>query len=961
MTSNPAVAVQTHGQSIWLDYIHRQDFDSGALQHRIDEHGVLGVTSNPSIFQHAIGDSDTYDEAISIMLEDNPDPAIVYEHLAIADIQAASDLFLPIYEQSKRRDGYVSFEVSPLLAHNTETTIAEAKRLHKLVNRPNLMIKIPATEEGIPAIEAVIAEGISVNVTLIFSVSNYEQVARAYLRGLEKRLEAGLPIDHIASVASFFLSRIDSAVDRILENNMRVAQVHADTGRIAANRRLLGQAAIANAKLAYQTFQRIFDESRFQTLREAGAQIQRPLWASTGNKNPAYRDTRYVDMLIGENTVNTVPPKTLEAFLENGTAADTLTKNLDEFLNPHEVMDKLAELGIYIDTITTRLQDDGVDAFIESYEKLLDQVEAKMTVLRSGVMARQKLALGIYAESVSRAIKKLDSEFVNQRIWNKDGSLWTQHGPTIGKISKRMGWLDVLETTDIERLKQFRDTVKGGNYSHVVLMGMGGSTLAPDVLYRTFGRQVGFPEFITLDSTDPERIKQVEQAITLDSTLFIVSSKSGTTLETMIFFDYFYELTGKNGAQFVAITDPETPLAERVITDSLNDVFLNPPDIGGCYNALSYFGMVPAAAMGLEIEKLWDQTRNMIDASHENVPGQYHPGISFGVFMGVLSREGRDKITVYATESMQHFGDWAEQLIAGSLGKNNKGVVPVLEDIGIPSDYVTDRLFVYLRVDDDPDVEEMDTKVRILREAGHPRITMRVPDPYAIAAEFFRWEYATAVAGQLMQVNPFDEPNVAEAKDATQIQLERYASEGHLDLPEPIIGGEHTFLYIDDRTVTPLKEMCRAHGYADDSRTEVLAAQIAGTHAGDYFALLLYFTPDDEIKETLHEIQHRMRSVTKRAVTVGYGPRYLHSTGQLHKGGTNNGVFFQITTNQVIEVPIPGQSYGFETLYEAQALADLETLQKHRRRVIRLHIEGTINNGLQKLLDAVKFVEERRF
>lgn len=958
--SNPAIEVQDFGQSLWLDYIHRAELESGEFQRRIDEDGILGVTSNPAIFQKAIGESETYDSAMSHMLD--LEPMQVYETLAIADIQKASDLFRPIYDRTNGKDGYVSLEVAPQLANSTADTIAEAKRLFKAVDRPNLMIKIPGTQEGIPAIEEAIYEGININVTLLFSVENYEQVAEAFIKGLERRLADGADISKIASVASFFLSRIDSAVDRILENNIRSAQVHHDTSRIAANRKLLGQAAIANAKLAYRAFERHFKTSRFKALAKEGAMVQRPLWASTSTKNPAYKDTRYIEELIGADTVNTVPPDTLTAFIDHGVVAETLTKSSDDFMLPEEVMDKLAELGIDIETITNRLQVDGVDAFIEAFETLLDQVEAKLTVLKSGVMNRQLLALGIYAEPVNKSIKRIDKEFVNGRLWSKDASLWTNYNPDRSKIEKRLGWLDVLETIDLERIKTLQSSIKASEFGHVVLLGMGGSSLAPDVLYRIFGKQADFPELIVLDSTDPTRIKQVEAQIALDKTLFVVASKSGTTLETLSLFRYFWEKTGQAGAQFIAITDPETPLASLAKEHNFRDIFINPADIGGRYSALSYFGLVPAGLMGLDLDKLWANAEHMINASHENIPGQFHPGISLGAVMGTLAQEGRDKVTIYSTASIRPFGDWAEQLVAESLGKQGRGVVPIVgSDITTPADYVTDRLFVYMRMDDDSDIEAMDAKVKALREAGHPRLTLRVPDKYALAGEFFRWEFGTAIAGYCMELNPFDEPNVAEAKEATNQQLDYYKAQGELPPVKPIISGEHAKLYMNEQTANPLREMCRSHGYDPNSRTEVLAAQMAGTHAGDYFAILVYFTPDEDAEAMLHEIRHRLRSVTKRAVTVGYGPRYLHSTGQLHKGGANNGIFFQLTTNVSDDLAIPQADYSFGTLLQAQAIGDLETLQKHNRRVIRIQIDDDVHNGLQKLLDAIKFVEDRRF
>jgi transaldolase/glucose-6-phosphate isomerase len=959
--NNPAIEVQQYGQSLWLDYIHRTEIKNGEMQRRIDEEGILGVTSNPAIFQKAIGDSSTYDEAMRQMLE--LDAEAVYEALAIEDIQGATDLFRPIYDKTNGQDGYVSLEVSPLLAHDAAASFAEAKRLFAAINRPNLMIKIPGTPESFPAIEAAIAEGININVTLLFSVQNYEQIAEAFIKGLERRLEAGEAIDKVASVASFFLSRIDNEVDRILENNIRVAQVHGNTTRIAANRKLLGQAAIANAKLAYRSFLRIFRGERWKKLAEHGAMVQRPLWASTSTKNPAYKDTLYLDQLIGKHTVNTVPPNTLAAFIDHGQVAETLSKDDDHYLPPDEVMDKLAELSIDIEQVTHRLQVDGVEAFTDAFETLLDQVKAKLTVLKTGIMERQKLAYGIYAEAVNKAIKQIDKDFVNGRLWSKDGSIWTSYNPDINKIEQRLGWLDVLDTVDLERLKTLQASIKDSDFTHLVLLGMGGSSLAPEVLFKTFGQQAGFPALIVLDSTDPARIREIEARIDLSKTLFIVASKSGGTVETLSFYRYFWQQTKGNAEQFIAITDPNSDLARLAEECHFRDCFLNPADIGGRYSALSYFGMVPAALIGIDLEQLWQHTRHMIVASNASIPGQYHPGITLGALIGVLAEQGRDKLTIYTTESFRAFGDWAEQLLAESLGKLGKGVVPVVgSEITSPASYVTDRLFVYLRVDNDSDVEDLGPKITSLREAGHPRAVLSIPNKYGIAGEFFRWEFATAIAGHLMKLNPFDEPNVSEAKQATNQKLDHFRQHGRLPQSTPIISGGRTQLYIDETTIAPLRELCHSHGYDSNSRKEVLAAQMAGTHAGDYFAFLCYFTPDDQALSTLHEIQTRLRNVTKRAVTIGFGPRYLHSTGQLHKGGANNGIFFQITHKPTVEdIAIPEQDYSFQTLFDAQAAGDLETLQKHNRHVIRFHIEEDLQEGLQKLIDAIKFVEERRF
>ncbi len=953
--SNPPVEVQQYGQSIWLDFIHRSSLENGELQNYINEFGVIGVTSNPAIFQKAIGDSDTYDGAIRHMLD--LEPYDIYERLAIEDIQHALDLFRPIYDRSSRKDGYVSLEVSPLIANDTQTTISEALRLFKVVNRPNLMIKIPATQAGIPAIEEAIANGINVNVTLIFAVKNYEEVAWAYIRGLQRRLAAGGDISHVASVASFFLSRIDTMIDRMLENNIRAAQGR-DLDRVARNRELLGKAAIANAKAAYKRFLDLFYGETFKALREAGAQVQRPLWASTGSKNPAYPDTLYVDSLIGQDTVNTVPPATLKAFKDHGTAAPTLTDGLDD---AQEVMDKLAEVGVDVNYVTEQLQIDGVALFVEAFENLLRQVQAKRDVLKTGVIERQNLALGTYMEDVQGAIRKLESEKANERIWGHDGSLWKDSPTIITKIQNRLGWLDVTKTIDLPRLKQLQASIKGSPITHVVLLGMGGSSLAPEVLYQTFGKQVDFPEFHMLDSTDPRLIQMIESAIDLPNTLFIVASKSGSTIETAMFAKYFYERTGRQGRQFIAITDPGSQLENEARANAYRDIFLNPADIGGRYSALSYFGLVPAALMGLDLDQLWAEANRMMTACASIIPAQQHPAIWLGAIMAVLGQQGRDKITIQTSASIASFGNWIEQLVAESIGKEGKGLLPVVgATVGYPHDFASDRLFIYLRVDEDPSNEAMDAGIRTLREAGHPRVTLYLPNRYALAGEFFRWEYATAITGKLMEINPFDEPNVTEAKEATARLLNQFRETGHLPAHEHAFAENGVKLFADEKMLRLLSELSLQHNYSSGDLTGMLAAFINSTRAGDYFSIQAYLPMTPQITGALEEVRRRTRHTTRRAVTIGFGPRFLHSTGQLHKGGPNTGSFIQLTCDDELDIAIPGEPFSFGTLKAAQAAGDLEALRAKDRRALRLHISGDIVKGIDILLRAIDLVDARR-
>jgi transaldolase/glucose-6-phosphate isomerase len=953
--ANPPVEVQAFGQSIWYDNIRRSLISSGELQRMLDEDGVLGVTSNPTIFQKAIGDSSDYDDAISTMLE--LEPYDIYERLAIEDIQNALDTLRPVYERTGGRDGFVSLEVSPLIANDTTSTVSEAKRLHAAVNRPNVMIKIPATDAGIPAIEEAIASGININVTLIFSVSNYEQVAEAFMRGLERRKAAGESVSGIASVASFFLSRIDTMVDRMLDNNIRAAQGR-DLGRVALNNKLKGKTAIANAKIAYRYFQRVFYGDRFRELREAGAQVQRLLWASTGVKNTAYPDTMYADNLIGRDTVNTMPPDALKAFRDHGTAAETLTQDVAD---ADQTLDLLAEVGIELDQITSQLQVDGVESFSESFRSLLTQVEARRDVLRTGVLARQTYALGVHTDAVRAALKDMDAKFVNVRLWNREATLWHTNPNIMAKIVDRLGWLDTPKTIDMARIRALQASAKTSGFTQVVLLGMGGSSLAPEVMNKSLAKADGFPAFLMLDSTDPTYIRHIESQIDISRTLFIVSSKSGGTIETSCFTEYFYDKTGKRGDQFIAITDPGSSLEALARERGFRDVFLNPADIGGRYSALSYFGLVPAALIGVDLDRLDASARTMFTASAPIIGGREHPGMWLGAAMGISGKAGLDKITVICSPSIDSFGDWAEQLVAESTGKEGRGLLPVVgATVGKPHDYATDRLFIYLRVEDD-DNAELDAGVHMLQGAGHPVITLRLPDAYAIGGEFFRWEYATAIAGMVLGINPFDEPNVTESKQNTGKQLDYFKENGSLPTAQPAALQDGVTLYCDPKQTDIMRRLAAQQGFDGTSLVDLLAAQLNATQAGDYFALLAYLPMLPEIDAPLEDIRRRLRHTTRRATTIGYGPRFLHSTGQLHKGGAENGVFIQITCDdRDRDLPIPGAPYSFGVLKAAQAAGDMESLASRGRRAVRLHITGDMSAGLELLKRAIELITERR-
>src|SRR5438034_2337582 len=593
MAKNPLFELYEAGTSVWLDYIRRSLMTSGELTRMIEEDAVVGMTSNPTIFEKAIGGSSDYDDALRDLVHTGITDEEIMLSLIVEDIKLAADVLKPVYEQTKHKDGYVSIEVLPRVADDTQGTIAMAHDLFDRVGRPNLFVKIPATDAGLPAIEQCIADGVNINITLMFSVKVYEDVARAFIRGLQRRMKDRHPVD-VASVASFFVSRVDTAVDKLLAQKIAAST---DPTERAGLQKLMGKAAVANAKMAYQAFMRIFNGPEFADLRAAGASVQRCLWASTGTKNPSYSDVMYVEELIGSETVNTMPQQTMMAFKEHGEVRPSLLENL---AGAEQVMRELAAIGIDMDKVTYDLQVDGVKLFADSITKLLEEIAHKKRKLRAGEVGAHDANLGAIDRAVAGRLAQLEQAAVVRRISEKDAALWKSNGTIEKEIRDRLGWLQVAERMEerVPELDDLRAQLVAEGLTDAVLMGLGGSSLAPEVFRQTFGAPKGGLNVHVLDTTDPAAITAVERSIDLRKTAFIVASKSGTTLETLSHYRYFFERAGRNGRQFIAITDPETSLADEAATRGFRRVFLNPSDIGGRYSALSYFGLVPAALGG---------------------------------------------------------------------------------------------------------------------------------------------------------------------------------------------------------------------------------------------------------------------------------------------------------------------------------------------------------------------------
>jgi transaldolase / glucose-6-phosphate isomerase len=944
-SANPLLRLHDLGQAVWLDFLSRRFIADGGLRALINNDGLAGVTSNPTIFEKAIAGSTDYDSSLKATeSRSDCDVMALYEQFAIEDIQNATDALRPVYDRTERRDGYVSLEVSPYLAMNTEATIAEARRLWRAVSRDNLMIKVPATKPGLPAIRQLLGEGINVNITLLFSQQVYEEVAEAYLSGLERLIAQGGDPSRIASVASFFVSRIDVAVDKLIEKRLREINEAEHRTELSG---LQGKIAIANAKLAYQRYKRLFVGPRWEKLKAKGARTQRLLWASTGTKNPAYSDVLYVEELIGADTVNTMPPATMDAFRDHGKARPSLGENVGE---AEQHMATLERAGISIDAVTAQLVEEGVRLFANAFDELLGAVARKRTTLLGVKLNNQNVTIPPdFEKPISDSLELWRRDGNARRLWASDPRLWTGSDE-----AKWLGWLTVVEEQrkHIDGLSHVAEISKGQAFSHVLLLGMGGSSLGPEVFAETFGRQRDRPELLVLDSTDPAQIRTFESKIDPARTLYIVSSKSGSTLEPNILKQYFFEVTkravgsDKVGSHFIAITDPGSKLQKVAEQDHFRHVAFGIPSIGGRYSVLSNFGMVPAALMGLDLDRLLTTTQKMVRSCAASTPPADNPGVVLGTFLGVLGNSGRDKVTIVASPGIADFGAWLEQLLAESTGKRGKGLIPVdAEPLGPPEVYGKDRVFAYLRLVNEADAAQ-DNAVAALERAGNPIVRIAVTDRYQIGQEFFRWEFATAVAGAILGINPFDQPDVEASKEKTRELTAAYEKTGQLPPEEPLLEESGLTVFASEKDSKVFK----------DAKTlaKCLATHFGTLRSGDYCGLLAYVERNDGHRNALQDIRVLIRDHRRVATCLGFGPRFLHSTGQVYKGGPNTGVFLQITCDDPADLPVPDQKYTFGVVKAAQARGDFAVLVERGRRVLRVHLGSHVAGGLATLRNAVR-------
>jgi len=940
-TSSPLKLLLTEGQSPWLDFIRRSFTAEGSLKRLVDEDGLGGVTSNPSIFEKAMGSGADYDEQFKQLAASGAlDANTIYETMAVQDIQHVAEVLRPVFEKTKGLDGYVSLEVSPYLALKCEDTIAEARRLWAWVNRPNLMVKVPGTPECVPAIRTLISEGININVTLLFSNDAYKAVSDAYLSGLEDRHAKGQDISHISSVASFFVSRIDAAIDKKIDERIKAGDPHTD-----ALKAIRGKVAIANAKLAYAVYEEMIASPRWQTLKTAGANPQRLLWASTGTKDKAYSDVRYVEELIGRDTVNTIPPATMDAFRDHGHVRASLTDNL------HDAKHVLAEterLGLDLPGVTKILVDDGVKLFAEAADNLLLAVAKKRTTIIGANLASLNYKLPeALGNAVNASLDKWRADGTVRKLWARDASVWTGDDE-----SKWLAWLDIVDERlkNIGELLDFQKHVQDAGFKYVLLLGMGGSSLGPEVLGETFGTRAGWPELHVLDSTDPQQIATFEKKVDLSKTLVIVSSKSGGTLEPNILKAYFWarmqEAVGadKAGKHFVAVTDPGSHMQSVAEGDKFGHIFFGNPQIGGRYSVLSNFGLVPAAAIGIDIKEFLLSADRMVKSCAAGSPPAANPGVLLGTIMGVAAVHGRDKISIISSPGIADLGAWLEQLIAESTGKIGKGIVPIdNEPLTAPEAYGSDRLFAYLSLADAPDSAQ-EAAVAALENAGHPVVRVALNGHQELGQQFFLWEFATAVAGSIIGINAFNQPDVEASKIKTKELTNAYNETGALPEESPFATFDGVKLFADAKNTAALK---------GDSLQAVLTSLFAQVKPGDYVGLLAYVERNHARIEALQHLRTLIRDSKHVATVAEFGPRFLHSTGQAYKGGPNSGVFLQITADDAHDLAVPGERFTFSIVKAAQARGDFDVLADRGRRALRVHLGKDVDAGLAALSAAI--------
>ena len=925
---------------LWLGFARRRLFTGGAFAGLRRRFGFVGVSFDADLFLDLLGSGADYGEPLGELLRGETGVPGTVEQLLAEDAAAAAAALAREFEASGGARGWVAVDLPGHVPLEPEVALAWWQRFAACAPAGNLMLKLPASRAGLGVAEALLAAGGSVWLQHVFSPRHVQGVLEAHRRGVEMALAAGHDPARMRAVAAINLLRLDVAVDEMLRDRARAQPALRDVAQS-----LLGRAGLAVATLARATVEEAARGSAWRRLAARGCRPIGVACEGVASVDPTRRDVDRIGRLTGQGYILVASRAVLGAL--GGLRAEPPV-GAGWIERAGRALDDLREAGVPLEEIADGLQKAVARQAEERAAAVRNRLEAFREQHRVPDGDAIAYDLGTLQEGVAERLLAVPGDLMD-RLWERDASIWP--AGAADSVRERLGWLDLPEAMRTEALPVVafaRGSSAEG--TPVVLLGMGGSSLGAEACRACFESS----GFRVLDTTVPRGVAAAASRLPVERALFLVASKSGTTLETRALADYFHGRVAARsedpGERFAVVTDPGTPLHELARRRGYRRVWLNPPDVGGRFSVLSYFGLVPVALMGLDVPVLLERARHMAALTAPEVPGRENPGLYLGVVLAEAAAAGVDKLTLLTGRRLSGLADWIEQLVAESLGKEGLGLVPVSgEPVGQAEAYGTDRMFVWYRFAS----AEVDEGTRRLlaaaRERGSPVIEIVLADPYDLGREFFRWQVAVAVAGALLQINPFDAPDVRLAKQRTCDLIERFVADGSLDEPEPVCVEGPLALYADLQADPELGERAPVDG----GLASWLGAHLSRIQLPEYFAIQAFLAPEMDTWRALQGLRALVRDRCGVATTLGWGPRFLHSTGQLHKGGPTTGIFLQLTADDAGDLEIPGAPYSFAVLARAQALGDLAALRERRRRVVRVHLSAPVDAALPMLIEAV--------
>ena len=938
---NPLHGLEQQGLSVWLQDLERSHIWTGALHTMVREDRLKGVLWTPAALERSIANTSDYSPALAALVSDGSDPNEAGERLMVEDVQWACDILTPLHFATEGLEGFCSVPLSPHLAHDPAETLEEASRLWDLVARDNLMLAVPATPAGLEALPELIAQGFNVHASHVFSLERFQEVQEGFWRGLEDLVRSGGDPSSVAAMTSVPLHLVDDYADAQIEDRAASADP-ATADRLAAAR---GRVASAIAQLVLQAHTASLASERWTGLAAQGARPLRLVWCDVATGDDADPGSRYFEGFGLRDTTMVLPPALYQAVKDGRAAPAPATPSADE---ARTVISQLNESGVNWSAAADELENIALQVDIDSGDRLVSAIQSTRMQLIADAQPSMDLSLGEHEAAVEARIDQLDGIGYVRRLWAGDGTLFDESVDGAELAEQSLGWLDVLSgfETYADHLLELRDKLETDQVESVVVLAMGEAGLAPNVFAQVFGQLDGSPELLVLDSTVPNQIRAVEDDITPEETLFLVSSKDGDTLEARAFEAYFLDQV-KTPDNFAVITDPDTDLDAAAIERDYVSVVHGDLSVADHFSALSPHGIVPVAAMGLDVEELFDRVQLMVGSCSYGVPARDNPGVILGAALGELAAHGRDKLTLFSTPGLAGFLPWLEHLIAETTGKNGRGIVPVVgESLATPDRYGNDRVFVFIALEDDEDDAQsaMLDRIDALHEAGHPLLTFTLSDPRDLAQEMFRWQVAATTAAHVIGVNPFDQPDDESSESDAD---EGTPADGGSESPaqdslaqERVADGDGIVVYSD---------RANAQALSASDLPSALRAHLDRLQPGQYFALTAFVEPTDANAAALEQIRNAVRDRYRVATTVGFGPQCSYATGQLHRSGPDTGLYMQVTCDDAEDIPVPELDYTFGELKAAQQDADFDAMSKRERRQIRVHLGADAEAGLGRL------------